>query len=110
MSRIGKKPITIPAGTTVEVKENNYVVVKGPKGELNHQFKNDVEIKVEGDQLHVCLPEHPSQFAPTYHGRIALMPFVEGEPCRQRIYRKRIYRFFSYHNDRSVIKYIGCVV
>ena len=68
MSRIGKKPITIPAGTTVEVSENNFVKVKGPKGELEHQFKNDVEIKVEGDQVHVNLPEHPSMFAPTYHG------------------------------------------
>lgn len=68
MSRIGKKPITIPAGTTVEVSENNFVKVKGPKGELEHQFKNDVVIKVEGDQVHVNLPENPSAFAPTYHG------------------------------------------
>ena len=68
MSRIGKKPITIPAGTTVEITENNFVTVKGPKGELTHQFKNDVVLKVEGDQVHVSLPENPSMFAPTYHG------------------------------------------
>ena len=35
MSRIGKKPIEVPAGVTVTVNEDNVVTVKGPKGELN---------------------------------------------------------------------------
>ena len=67
MSRIGKKPITIPAGVTVDVKDN-FVTVKGPKGELSQQFKNDVVISVEGNEVHVTLPEHPTQFSPVYHG------------------------------------------
>ena len=35
MSRIGRMPIAIPAGVTVELAENNKVTVKGPKGELS---------------------------------------------------------------------------
>ena len=38
MSRIGRAPITIPAGVTVDVVENNVVTVKGPKGTLTQQF------------------------------------------------------------------------
>ena len=38
MSRIGRHPIAIPAGVTVEIKENNVVTVKGPKGTLEKAF------------------------------------------------------------------------
>ena len=48
MSRIGKMPIAIPAGVTVEVAENNKVTVKGPKGTLERVMVPDMEIKVEG--------------------------------------------------------------
>ncbi|MCR5564477.1 MAG: 50S ribosomal protein L6 [Gammaproteobacteria bacterium] len=69
MSRIGKKAINIPQGTTVEVV-NNLVTVKGPKGELSRQFKNDVIIEVKDNQVHVSLPENPTQFSSTYHGTV----------------------------------------
>ncbi|AWA28694.1 50S ribosomal protein L6 [Flavobacterium magnum] len=49
MSRIGKNPVTIPAGVTVEVKDG-MVTVKGKKGQLTQDFA-DVEIKMEGDQV-----------------------------------------------------------
>ncbi|OIQ21393.1 MAG: 50S ribosomal protein L6 [Flavobacterium sp. MedPE-SWcel] len=49
MSRIGKNPVTIPAGVTVKV-EGNVVTVKGKKGELTQDFV-DVTIKVEGEQV-----------------------------------------------------------
>jgi large subunit ribosomal protein L6 len=49
MSRIGKNPITIPAGVTVEVKEA-LVVVKGKLGELSQEF-SDVTIKIEDNQV-----------------------------------------------------------
>ena len=39
MSRIGKKPIEVPADVTVTLGENNHVTVKGPKGELTNTFK-----------------------------------------------------------------------
>ena len=51
MSRIGKMPIAIPAGVTVEVAENNKVTVKGPKGTLERVLAPEMEIKVEGSDL-----------------------------------------------------------
>ena len=52
MSRIGKKPIVIPAGVTVTV-DNNTVNVKGGKGELTRTFSDLVEIKEEGAEITV---------------------------------------------------------
>ncbi|MCR5741615.1 MAG: 50S ribosomal protein L6 [Gammaproteobacteria bacterium] len=79
MSRIGKKAINVPQGTTVEIKDN-FVSVKGPKGELSHQFKNDVVIELKDNQVHVTLPEHPTQFSYTYHGtaRALINNMVQG--------------------------------
>lgn len=55
MSRIGKMPITIPAG--VEVKLNgNDVTVKGPKGELSYTHNADITVAVEGETLTVTRP------------------------------------------------------
>jgi len=51
MSRIGKMPITVPAGVTVNVDENNFVTVKGPKGTLTQQVNPDITIKQEGNVL-----------------------------------------------------------
>ena len=51
MSRIGNKLITLAQGVTVEVQENNYVVVKGPKGEIAKQLCPKMEIKVEGAEI-----------------------------------------------------------
>ena len=50
MSRIGKKPVQIPAGVTVAVNGNN-VSVKGSKGELNRSFSELVNIAVEGEEV-----------------------------------------------------------
>ena len=44
MSRIGRMPIAIPAGVTVEVAENNKVTVKGPKGTLERVLPSEMEI------------------------------------------------------------------
>ena len=53
MSRIGKLPIELPAGVTVDVKDN-IVTVKGPKGELKQEVKSDkVAVAVEGSQVKV---------------------------------------------------------
>ena len=56
MSRIGRMPIAIPAGVTVEVAENNQVTVKGPKGTLSRVLPSEMEIKVEGAEVTVCRP------------------------------------------------------
>ena len=52
MSRIGKKPVTIPAGVDVKV-EGHKVTVKGPKGTLTREFNPDVNIKLDAGVLTV---------------------------------------------------------
>ena len=56
MSRIGRMPIAIPAGVTVDIAENNKVTVKGPKGTLERVFPAEMEIKVEGAEVVVTRP------------------------------------------------------
>ena len=56
MSRIGRMPIAIPAGVTVEIAENNKVTVKGPKGTLERVLAPEMEIKVEGAEIVVSRP------------------------------------------------------
>ena len=56
MSRIGRMPIAIPAGVTVEVAENNKVTVKGPKGTLERVLPAEMDIKVEGEEVVVTRP------------------------------------------------------
>lgn len=56
MSRIGKKPITLPAGVTASVAADNTVTVKGPKGTLTQQVDPDITVKVEGGQIIVERP------------------------------------------------------
>lgn len=56
MSRIGRLPVAIPAGVTVEVKEGNVLTVKGPKGTLERALPVEMEIKVEDGQVVVTRP------------------------------------------------------
>ena len=51
MSRIGKLPITVPAGVTVTVAPDNTVTVKGPKGTLSQWVNPDLTVKQEGNVL-----------------------------------------------------------
>lgn len=56
MSRIGRMPIAIPAGVTVDIAENNKVTVKGPKGTLERVLPAEMEIKQEDGHLVVTRP------------------------------------------------------
>lgn len=56
MSRIGKSPIAIPAGVTVQVKDHT-VTVKGPKGELTQEINPNIEVKVEDGHVVVTRPD-----------------------------------------------------
>ena len=56
MSRIGRMPIAIPAGVTVEIAENNKVTVKGPKGTLERVLPAEMDIKQEGSEIVVSRP------------------------------------------------------
>ena len=56
MSRIGRLPVVIPAGVTVDIKEGNEITVKGPKGTLSRVLPAEMDIKLEGDQVVVSRP------------------------------------------------------
>ena len=56
MSRIGKMPITIPAGVTVDVKEGNQVTVKGPKGTLTRTFSPELGIELNDGVITITRP------------------------------------------------------
>ena len=56
MSRIGKLPITVPAGVTVSIDENNFVTVKGPKGTLSQQVNPIIKLNQEGNVLTLTRP------------------------------------------------------
>ena len=56
MSRIGRMPIAVPAGVTVDIAENNKVTVKGPKGELTRVLPEAMDIKVDGEEVVVSRP------------------------------------------------------
>ena len=79
MSRIGKKPVIIPANVTVNVAEGNVVTVKGPKGELTNTFNTDMIIKVEGNVLTVSRPSDEANHR-ALHGltRTLIANMVEG--------------------------------
>ena len=79
MSRIGKKPVIIPANVTVNVAEGNVVTVKGPKGELTNTFNADMIINVEGNVLTVSRPSDEANHR-ARHGltRTLIANMVEG--------------------------------
>ncbi|MGI6002348.1 MAG: 50S ribosomal protein L6 [Lachnospiraceae bacterium] len=56
MSRIGRMPIAIPAGVTVDIAENNKVTVKGPKGTLERVVLPEMGVKVEDGNITVTRP------------------------------------------------------
>ncbi len=56
MSRIGRMPIAIPAGVTVDIAENNHVTVKGPKGTLSRVLPVEMNINKEGEEIIVARP------------------------------------------------------
>ena len=79
MSRIGKKPVVIPAGVTVDIAANNVVTVKGPKGTLTYGFHPDMILKLEGNVVNVERPSEEHEHK-SLHGltRTLLANMVEG--------------------------------
>ncbi|MGQ1786944.1 MULTISPECIES: 50S ribosomal protein L6 [unclassified Saccharicrinis] len=78
MSRIGKQPISIPAGVTVTVKEN-LVTVKGPKGELSQEINPEMTVEVNDGQVEVKRPSESKNHR-SQHGlcRSLINNMVEG--------------------------------
>ena len=79
MSRIGKMPITVPAGVEIAIAEGNVVTVKGPKGTLTNTFHADMILSVEGNVLTVSRPSDEAQHR-ALHGltRTLIANMVEG--------------------------------
>ena len=67
MSRIGRKPITIPAGVEVSVDAANVVTVKGPKGTLSQKINPIISVSVEGNEIIVTRPNDEKE-ARSLHG------------------------------------------
>ena len=78
MSRIGNKPITIPAGVDVKINGSE-VTVKGPKGELKNTFNPDINIAIEGTEILVTRPSDVKEHR-SLHGltRTLIANMVEG--------------------------------
>ena len=79
MSRIGKKPIAIPAGVTVDIADGNVVTVKGPNGQLTETFNSRITIKKEGAAV-VVERSSDDKFDRSLHGltRSLIQNMVDG--------------------------------
>ena len=67
MSRIGKLPVAIPDGVTVEISEDNVVTVKGPKGELKQDFSKDIKVEVKDGNV-IVTPLNGEKQTGAFHG------------------------------------------
>jgi len=78
MSRVGKKPIEIPAGVTVTLN-NHTVTVKGPKGELTRSFSPDIAINIEENVITITRPSDMKEHR-ALHGttRAVIANMIEG--------------------------------
>ena len=79
MSRIGRKPITIPAGVEVKVDSDNTITVKGPKGTLTKTMHPDMKITIENAEILVTRPDDEKEHR-SLHGltRTLIANMVEG--------------------------------
>lgn len=79
MSRIGRTPITVPAGVEIKIEENNHVTVKGPKGTLERSLAPSMNIELKDGVLTVSRPDDSKENR-SMHGltRTLLSNMVEG--------------------------------
>ena len=75
MSRIGKLPVHLPAGVTVNISSDNVVTVKGPLGELQQKVDPDITVKVEGTEIHVTIESMLSEERQATESEVARVLF-----------------------------------
>ena len=73
MSRIGRMPITVPAGVEVTIAENNVVTVKGPKGTLTQALRPEMILEQDGNVIHVKRPSDDKLHCPLHGMTRALL-------------------------------------
>ena len=100
MSRIGKLPITVPAGVTVNVDENNFVTVKGPKGTLSQQVNPIIKLNQEGNDS--IYQSNRYNVTPTKNWNYSIRA-TYSEPIYDRVYLQFSYEYqYKYtKSDRS---------
>lgn len=74
MSRIGNKVIVVPAGVTVDIREDNFVTVKGPKGQLEQAFNQVLDIQLDGNTITIKRPNN-EMFTRKIHGTTRALLF-----------------------------------
>ena len=67
MSRIGRAPITVPAGVDVKITDGNFITVKGPKGTLEMDVVPEIDVTVDGNVVHVTRPSDEKAYR-SLHG------------------------------------------
>ncbi|XSG74163.1 50S ribosomal protein L6 [Herpetosiphon llansteffanensis] len=79
MSRIGRKPIEVPGGVTVNVDSSNVVTVKGPKGTLSESIRPEIAVNIDGATVEVTRVSETRQ-ARAFHGlsRTLIANMVDG--------------------------------
>ena len=79
MSRVGKQPISVPSGVEIKISDNNDVSVKGPKGQLDQSFHEEMILELDGNVLSVKRPNELKYFR-SLHGltRTLLANMIQG--------------------------------
>ncbi|NPA43936.1 MAG: 50S ribosomal protein L6, partial [Chlorobi bacterium] len=79
MSRIGKLPINVPAGVTIDISKDNVVTVKGKLGELKQKIHPDIKLEQDGNVINVTRPSDSKEHK-SFHGlsRVLVNNMVEG--------------------------------
>ena len=78
MSRIGKLPVVLPAGTKAELLDGNIVKVKGPHGEMSQKVDPDITVTIEGNEIKFTRPSDLPRFR-----SMLLYPFISPTPSSQ---------------------------
>lgn len=100
MSRIGREPITIPAGVDVKVADGNTVTVKGPLGTLEEKFSADMTIKVDGATMTVARPNDEKEMR-AIHGLTRALLFNMVQGVTQGYSKKLLINGVGYRAEKS---------
>ncbi len=100
MSRIGREPITIPAGVDVKIGDENVVTVKGPLGTLCEQFSKDMTIAVDGATMTVTRPNDEKEMR-AIHGLTRALLFNMVTGVTQGYAKKLLINGVGYRAEKS---------